>query len=255
MKKNIFLFSLLFYFTCQWNLLSGQGTTVSLNDKEYPETAFYSALQLYSKTLGKSNHLNNGREYTYRYSGVEGNPFFGENAWNTGSIYYDNQLYKGVKMKFDVYHNILIIGYFDNKKFFVNLELVTEKIQNFSWPEHHFIKIEADTLKNQGMTSGFYDLLYDGRIDVLAKYTKSIQKNSQSMGYLEAFFSKNIFYIRNGKNIFEVTKKRSILKALADKEPEIKAYIKKYKLKFKDINWRGKQIARIAAYYDSINEK
>jgi len=218
------------------------------------EIALSNASQLYSKTLGKNNHLNNGREYNYRHIGVEGNPFFGENNWNKGSVYYDNQLYEDINMKFDVHNNVLIIVYYDNKGFFVNLQLVNDKIASFSWPGHYFVKIEADTVKNPELSSGFYDLLYNGRINVLAKYTKSIQKNYNSTLYLQIFYKKDFFYIRNGKNVFKVARKRSILKALPNKERELKAYIKKHKLKFKDENLRGIQIAGVAAYYDSINE-
>ncbi len=216
--------------------------------------ALSNASQLYSKTLGKNNHLNNGREYNYHYIGVEGNPFFGGNEWNKGSVYYDNHLYEDINMKFDVHNNVLIIVYYDNKGFFVNLQLVTDKIERFSWPGHFFINIEADTLKNPGLSAGFYDLLYDGKIDVLANYTKTIQKNYNSTQYFQIFSKKEFFYIRNAENVFKVARKRSILKALPNKERELKAYIKKHKLKFKDENLRGIQIAGVAAYYDSINE-
>ena len=235
-------------------MLSGQIIPDTVSDAAYPKIALSNAKQLYSKTIGKEAHLYNGREYNQRFIGVEGNPFYNENIWNNGSVYYDHQLYNSVHLKLDIYNNLIIIGFYDTKGFFSSIQLVTEKIKYFNWSGHFFINIENNTLENPGLSSSFYDLLYDGKIKVLGQYTKSIQKNLSSTPQLDAFFEKNIFYVVKGKQLFKIKKKRSILKALADKEREIKAYIKKHKLKFKDENLRGIQIARVAAYYDSINE-
>jgi hypothetical protein len=244
------VFSLLIL--CVQNILWGQ-TVPGSENIGYPDVALNNAIHFYSKTIGEGTGLYNGREYNFHYINVRGNPFYSGNAWSTGSILYDGQMYDNINMKFDIYNDLLIIEYYDKKGFFINLQLVTEKIEYFRWPGHFIVKMEFDTTNSPQLESGFYDLLYEGSIRVLARYKKTILKNNQIGTQLEAFRENDFFYIQKNGELFKVKKKRSVIAVFSDKNHEIRAFIKKSKLKFK--KQPGLQIAFVAEYYDSIYDK
>lgn len=250
MKLHGFLSVVMLLTLCTQNVLQGQ--TPTEDNTGYPETALNQAIRFYSKTIREGSGLYNGRVYNFRYIGVSGNPFYPDNVWSTGSVLYDGQLYDSINMKFDIFNNLLIIDYYDENGFFINLQLVNEKIERFGWPGHLFMRIEADTTKSSWLPSGFYDQLYVGSVRVLASYKKSIQKNNQIGNQLEAFSERDLFYIEKDGKIFRVKKKRSVMEAFSDREREIRTFIKKHKLKFRTES--GRQFSLVAAYYDSIHE-
>ncbi len=242
----------LFFFLCQQLVLSGQDHSVT-GDEAYPGNALVNAKRRYLEALNGQSGLYNGRQYNFRYLDIKGTPFYGGTAWNTGDILYDNQLYEGIHMKLDIYNNILVIDYYDSRGKFYILRLQNERIEYFRWPGHYFIHIKQETPDSYGLAPGFYDLLYDGNIRVLARYTKFTTKNNSPSEYqLEAFDEKDHFFIVKDSTIFQVKKRHSLLSVFSDKEGEINTYIKKHRLKFRD--QPGLEIAEVAAYYDKIHE-
>ncbi len=252
MTLYIRFISIIFFASCLPFTLSGQNHTVE-SDGDYPQNALADAKQLYSRTLKGQSALYNGRQYNFRYLEVKGTPFYGGFNWNRGNILYDNQLYEGINMKFDIYMNILVIDYYDSEGKFYYLRLQDKRINTFDWPGHHFIHIKNDSSEADGLPSGFYDVLYDGNIRVLARYTKTINKNSSQADYqLKVFREKDYFFIEKDMNIYQIKSKRSLLEAFVDKKQKIKSFIKTNKLKFKGQS--GWIIAEVAAFYDSIND-
>jgi hypothetical protein len=115
---------------------------------------------------------------------------------------------------------------------------------------HYFVNIEEDTLSN--VKNGFYDVLSDGaKAKVLIKRRKEINE-SQNMGRLEKEYDINdIWYIKSSQEYYIVKGKNSILKVLADRKNEIKAFLRKNKERFR--NDHEKQLIDVVEYYNSIS--
>ncbi len=240
------------FFLCQHFTLQGQDIGSRQNDPCVPK-AFLNAKHLYSGAVKGQTGLYNGRQYNFRYLDIRGIPFFGDGTWQTVDINYNGQLYESVPMKFDLYNQLLVTDYYDIRGNFYFLQLQNERIDYFDWPGHHFVHIRKDSAINSNFQPGFYDILYDGKVRVLARYTKSIVKNNIPADHkLEAFSEKDYFFIEKDGKYYPVKKKRSLLDVFNDRQNEIKTYIKKNRFKF---NTRpGPEIAAVAAFYDKINE-
>ena len=219
----------------------------------YPEDALEQAVIFYKNTLRQGIGLYNGGEYSFKYPDIKGTPFFEGQDWKMGTIVYGGQVYKNVHMKLDNFKDLLVINYYDSKGYFHYLQLITERIERFGWDGHNFIYLKTDSLRSPGMRSGFYDVLYDGGVRVLARYAKTIQKNDDFESQTRKFAEKEYYFIENKGNIVRIRNKSSVRQAFADREKEIRAYLKKQKIKLKIRP--AKELAAVAAYYDEINEE
>jgi hypothetical protein len=126
-------------------------------------------------------------------------------------------------------------------------------VQSFDLNDHHFVYAVSDTLNTGSSAStGFFEEVYGGNIQVLIKWSKSIQSTS-TQTTLETFFSTSSkrTYIKKGNVFYSVGSESAVLKALKDKKKELQQYIKANKIKFKaDPN---KAMYMIAAQYDKLS--
>ncbi len=243
--------AIFFLIILQQNLLFGQADADSIK-QQYPQDALRDAVTYYKSVIDESTALYNGVEYNYRNPDIKGTPFFNENELSSGSIMYDGQLYSGIKMKYDIYKDILITDYYDSHYFFHQLQLIKQKIESFTFQGHNFVHIRPDLL-NEGIPSGFYDILYDGGVRVMARYTKVVNKNSGGGSQLFIFARKDFYFLEKNGRMFRIKNKRGILNVLEDKNREIKAFVRKNKIKLK--KHPAERLTSIAAYYDKLHEK
>ena len=106
-----------------------------------------------------------------------------------------------------------------------------------------------DDSSNASLTTGFYELIYDGNTQVLAKHRKYIDKaNALETGFAE---STHYFIRKNGK-YFAVRHKRELLSLLRDKTDAVKKF-----LKANDLNYKQQPqetLRRVAAFYDQVSK-
>jgi len=67
------------------------------------------------------------------------------------------------------------------------LELISEKIDYFSLPGQSVVRLDADTMKNSSIRTGFYDVLYDGRVKFYVKRHKE-KKEEIAQGEIQVEF-------------------------------------------------------------------
>ena len=149
------------------------------------QKALNNAESIFSKAIGQQSGLYNGPQYYfYNQLLIRGSAYFGENTSSCGNVNYNGAEYKGVQLIYDLYKDELITPLYDSAHYFY---LIKDDVRNFDLPGHHFININADTLSNNSVIkSGYYDELYRGRTQVLARITKKVQPNMSSTGTMEA---------------------------------------------------------------------
>lgn len=236
--------------TLYFNVSFGQSTvsdTTNLNDIKAR------AVLSFNKTIGEASRLYSGREYFPYDATIKGNAYYPSTVttWLNGEVNYDGIVYKDVPLLYDTYKDE-VVSLLYNK--FSKYALLSERVHDFTVLSHHFIRIMADSLKNDkaGITTGFYDQLYKGKTEVLARHTKNIQTNTSSFGVESYFLEKQEYYVKKGNTYYSVSGQGSFLKLFKDKKAELKQYMRDYKIKFnKDPEYA---MVKLASYYDFIAE-
>lgn len=246
MKKNVIIF---FLFTVTPLYLFAQSETEDLTSTSSNE-AFFNALNIYNNAIGRNSLIFTGGVYHDSQRGIKGHPFYMNDYWEIGTIVYEGQQYDSIEIKYNILRDLLIVKNIDKRGFIWPIQLNSLKVEEFNVMGHYFVNIEEDTLSN--VKNGFYDVLSDGaKAKVLIKRRKEINE-SQNMGRLEKEYDINdIWYIKSSQEYYIVKGKNSILKVLADRKNEIKAFLRKNKERFR--NDHEKQLIDVVEYYNSIS--
>jgi hypothetical protein len=221
-------------------------------DSSSQQSALSSAVTLYNTSIGEESGLYNGPEYYSHDPTVKGNAYFMDvNAFASGAVYYDGSYYRGVPMLYDLYDDAVVVLLYNH---FTKYSLLKYRVKSFDFLGHHFININTDTIDNKaGLKSGYYDQLYNGKSEILAKRSKSIQTNSAgTMGADRYFSPDNDFYLRKNHIYYKISGQRELLSALQDKKKELQQYIKANQIKFRSNPEEA--MVKIATYYDHLTQ-
>ncbi len=151
---------------------------------------------------------------------------------------------------YDVYKDAVVVLLYNG---FSRYSLLNERVHDFTLSDHHFIRIVADSITNNnaGISTGFYDQLYSGKTEVLAKRIKTLE-NSMALASLETFFrEKHEYYVKKGNIYYSAGSQRSFLNALKDKKKVLQQYIKDSHIRFN--NDPENAMIKIASYYDHLS--
>lgn len=244
MKKACYLiFCIGFGFFC-----SRAAAQQSMQDSVLYSRSVRNVLNLYKADMQQNLQLFNGSEYTFAGHGAIGFPFFESAALLPGTIYYNGKPYYDVSMQYDLVTGNIVIN--DYTKSF-SITPVREKIDSFFILRHKFIHLYVDPANAAVPGSGFYEVLYEGKITVLAKREKKYQLSLNAADKTAAYPQYDTYYVQNNAQFYQVHNKSAMLESLPGKKNLIKDYISKNKLDFK--RNRERAIVQTAEYYDQIN--
>lgn len=198
------------------------------------DTSFYarsrkSVIDFYMTSMGRRIDLYNGSEYIFKSHGVSGHPFFGSDHLINSTIEYDGTTYYDIPLAYDLVQDRVFIT--DSSMNF-NIQLFSERLSSFTIDGHHFVRIVTDSGKSKISGDGFYDLLYDGKIKVLAKRIK-MAENGFHLEDPMRFVSYNAYFLMMNNDYLSVDSKKSLLKAFKDQKDLVKKYYRKSGLNFK----------------------
>jgi hypothetical protein len=204
------------------------------------------------KAIGQESRLYNGHEYQPYDLRIKNTALFPYDAktWATGEVNYDGVTYNGVPMMYDIYKDAVVVQLFNHFSMFT---LLSERVHDFSFSGHHFIRIDADQISDNkaALTTGFYDELYAGKLQIVAKRRKTIQNSSNAAAASETFFSEtNDYYLKKGNMYYKINSKGSVLKLLKDKKSELQKYLRQNGISYVDNPEFA--MVKIASYYDQI---
>jgi hypothetical protein len=216
------------------------------------DSGINNALKKYWSTIGSSAQIYDGPQYKelliHEYD--TGHPYFFSDDWEAGSVRYDGILFTNVYIKYDITLDKLVI---ENKSG-NSIEINKNKVSSFSVAKHDFVKLAGDSLSGATISTGFFDVLYDGDIKAYAKRTKSIQQKIESYQNKKIFKEKNRYYIYKDETYFPVSNKSSVLEVFSDRKAMLKKEISENNISFKGN--REYAISQLARFYDeSITER
>lgn len=250
MKKCILKISILYFLSVVF--IGKSFGQAALNDSSYVQAAVAQSADNFYKAIGQQSRLYNGHEYPPYNPHINGNALFPYDVqgWEIGEVDYDGVIYKNVPIKYDINKDVIVVLLYNKFSMFT---LLSDRVHDFTFANHHIVRIAADSLTNDnaGITTGFYDQIYGGKIAIIAKRAKTIQNSSNAAAAPETYFiATNDYYLRKGKVYYKISGQSSILKVLKDKKNELQQYIRSNKIRFKDNP--DDAMAKIAAQYDHL---
>lgn len=243
MRNNFLLAFLLPCFVN--NLLFSQTGTA---DSTSSGPALQNTIDLYYTITGENAHLYSGSEYVRTNSTVIGHPYFDTTSLLNGSIYLSGTLYKNIPLLYDILHDDIIINKY-NQNYFIRLP--GEKIDFFSIATDTFVKVVPDSADKVLPGIGFYNRIYNGKTEVIVKRKKVLNEDPPANGVSQFHYLQHNSYFVKKKNVyFQVSSRKSLFKLFDDKNKEIRKYLRKNKINFKEQPEYA--ILQASKYYDLL---
>ncbi len=211
-------------------------------DSVIRQGAINSAINLYDQTLSENSHLYNGNEFIdpFERQLLNGHAYFITDDWQEGFIYYDEQLYENVSLKYDLFRSKVIV---EHPKSHQEIELISEKINYFGLSDQFFVRLQSPTV-------GFYARIYDGNVKIYAMHYKSTQDNLTTKTKTTEFLAKRKLYIFKDEVYYLVNTKGSALAVFKEQKTELKKMLNQENISFK----KNKEYAlkRMGEYFDQL---
>jgi len=243
MKFRLFSALLVTFFSAIWDVRGQMGSLDSLSYQSAREHT----LAVYYNQLKDQSPLLNGSLYAeYEFTFREGSPYFLTEKFTAGSVVYNGVLYNGIPLLYDDLRGLLI-----SKNQVIWLQLINRRVDAFSIANHYFVRFEANSSQNGLPATGYYEVLYAGRSQILKQSFKKIREVlAGNEGVVRFVDETDDYYIKTGNTYQRVKSKSELLDILADHQKELQRMIKKNKLNFR----KDKENAMVqsAEYYDQI---
>ncbi len=203
------------------------------------------SIQLYDNYMGAQSAIFNGPDYLPLNFKKEGIPFFEVDSMATGWVGYEGRIYEPMHIQYDVARNhVVILNYDKRGRIILNNELV----DSFQLLNHRFLRLQANSAQNLG-TTGFYDLLYNGKTKVLASRKKAFREVIKDNEVIRVFVKQDRHFVFKGDKYYLVNNKKDVFRLFDDKKHEIKAAMRQQKIKFRRSNFE-EALLMAAKIYD-----
>jgi hypothetical protein len=213
----------------------------------YLSKAIYAQQTKFQEAMNTLAPLYNGAAYVRYWNKEIGHPFFESDQLQKSNICFKGFIYREVPLKYDLLKNQLIIK---NATGEFEMELLKEYISAFSIGSHEFIKIVEDSINADMSGNGFYELLYNGKSAVIAKYYKRVEASLKAEENTSKFVQYASYYVRVNNGYHLIENNADFLKFHKEQKVGLKKYLNKEKLQFSKMP--AKTLVSIATYFDSI---
>ena len=204
-----------------------------------------------NKTGIENTGLYKGIVYVEEYRTInEKTQFLGSPDFLEGTILYNHQWYFNIPVKYDAYHDRLIVKV-PNEFGGISIVLVKENVEEFIFEGRYFRQLF--TLKGSNGSNGFYEQLWESdHYALLARHSKKrIQRKNQDRIYFEFTENKKTYAIKYKESTFSIDNEKDLLNAFPEHQEEIQNFYKDNKrLKSRD---REAFMLALIKYLETIN--
>ena len=172
---------------------------------------------------------------------IKGTPYFGPDGWQNAAVLYDGILYQNVPAKYDTVKDLLLVAHPNG---YTMLSLFSPRVDSFSFAGHRFFYWD----NKKDLAPGFYELLQEGKVSILAKRVTKIEENILAPERGERFDPADEFYAEKDGRYYRVRSEKAILALFPEKAKEAHRYLKSAKIRFKKN--QEKAILRLAEFYN-----
>ncbi len=209
-------------------------------------TPIEKADSFFNKAIKQQSRLFNGPAFQNYGSNVDGSANFQDiKSFTNGSVIYDGILFDNIPLMYDLYED-KVISLLSRSTMF---SLVSQKLSDFYLNNHHFKYINVIDTATSIIKPGFFDIIYDGKLKVLAKREKKLQYaiNNQDMRYY--FVPKTTYYLARNDKYEAFSSESSFLNLFKDKKNELKKHLRNNGINFK--KKPEEAMILLATYYEN----
>ncbi|MBD2723455.1 hypothetical protein [Hymenobacter armeniacus] len=187
-------------------------------------------------------------DYAKRYYESIRHQFFLTPEAKPGGVQYNGQYFANQQLTYDVVLDQVVLRLPASP---LQLRLLNEKVEHFTIGGHYFVRYVADSVKGENIRTGYYEVLNEGRTQLLARRAKRKQENIAQRQITVKFLPAERLFLKKGGVFFLVKSKRAALKVLADKNKEVQQYLRDQKLGFKRAQFET-SLRRLTDYYKGL---
>jgi hypothetical protein len=219
------------------------------SDNVFYKNAVNNAIKLYHQSSGDQSGIYNGSQYGgYNFPFKEGHPYFSTDQFTMGSIEYDGVVYDSVMLLYDEIIEVVVM-----QNVVIRVQLITDKIAGFKIVNNNFIRIVKDSNSSSLISTGFYNLLYEGNITLLKKEVKSIREQITNTDGLLRFVDQKIhYYIKEADTYHTIKRKKDLLELFSSHKKQVQQYIRENHLSYRKD--RDNTLIKVTAYYDGLKK-
>jgi hypothetical protein len=191
------------------------------------------------------------RTFDTRYMGIKGTPFF-RTSWNEAELHFTSgRKVKNVLIKLNLLHDEVMVKRSSGDSIILDKrDLITILLSDSETGQDIIFKRGSDP---PDLKSGFYHVIYDGKVSLVARYKKDFVKADYKGGYSPGKISDEIvdevvYYLQRTDLSYVKVKlnKRSILSAINDEK--LNAFVKTNKLRIKSVE----DVKILLAHYEGL---
>lgn len=202
--------------------------------------------------FGEIRNLISGREHQAVYHFTLGHPFWQKKSWFLGDLQTDLHFYPNLTLRYDIYRDRLL--YLPDSLSLNYLAVGQEQVVYFNIGGTVFYHLglgeEKEALLANDMKSGYYELIYGGKVSMYAKNKKELKGKTGDSKHHSEFFERRYRYLYANNAFFLIKKRKDLLRALPKFQLEMKNYLRENRLNLKRIG--DPKFIQILSYYDSL---
>lgn len=202
---------------------------------------------LYRNASGTDTRFINGAVYQDAYPGATGHPYFLSPHWIAGSLTMMGRNYVSINLKYDLYKDQLLYNHFHVTGPYT-LVLNSDRIDGFIIDGHTFLKITGSAQPGNLPATGYCEVLSEGKASLYLRWIKRYSGAVKGSGGTFSQFLE--MYVLNDGRSYRVRNRPTLLKALADREPQVKAYLRENRIAPGSGDPQG--VKRIIDHYNSL---
>jgi len=233
----------LIFFVFTMTIVNASAQSLLTDTPRYTPDA-QQAIDDYNTAIADQSEIYNGAGYTLYPAASKGSAYFNDAVFTApGAIRYDGIMYKNVPLLYDMYADVFVAA--QRNILFV---LRADRLSDVYLQGHHFVKLIFQ--KEQPLTPGFYDELYDGQTQVLVKRARQVN-NITSVQTIETIYeNEDVIYIKKDNHYYKVDGKGSVLNVFKDKKRQLSRFLSDKGIRYK--NDKEAAIVKLAIYYDQL---
>lgn len=178
----------------------------------------------FDDAVGKENlGINNGTLNVNTYHPFyKSDSYYVSDLFDTGDLSYDGQFYYAVKLKYDIYKDILLL-----KPNGQNLEVVLnkEKVNSFTFHGKKFSNLNYSKIAQPDFVNGFFEIIISNeKFSFYIKHHKDIKEIIKDITLYNEFNENNEFVLNYKNTFFKIDSKKDIIKLFPEYKKKINEY-------------------------------
>ncbi len=222
-----------------------------VNDSAFVARVSANITEYFTASLAKGAPIYNGKVYyrTHPRFINGGHAFFLTSQYQPGTVIYEGYTYRSAELMYDIIRGELLLLHFDKV---TDIVLDPEKVDAFSFLGHNYINIEDAEAKENNLSAGYYDVLYQGKISLLVKRSKMVTERITQADVERSVSQRNRYYLLKDSVYTVLKNKKSLTKLLKSTQSQNQQYIKNNQLNFRKDEKNA--VLNLVRYHDSITK-